>query len=350
MIVRFQMYHGKIDRQKTGKGKFFHRLAASLGDMGVEITCDPKVDVDVDVCINKPLYWPKNAKKKIVRLGPVEYDTNRKDLKEQWALSKKYIKFSDGIVYQSDFSRDTYHKIVYDARGKKPERVIFNGAPPAPAVVPCPEVLGKDRKGPWDYNEYYHRHFLLSTREWVWEKRLEEGIKSFILANLPHSHLWIAGHVWDQPKRFPPKQKTFYKKYGKPNIHFLGPLDDFAIQLLYKHCHAMLFLSWIDACPNSVVEALMAGCPVISNCCGGQFELINLKSLEFGCAQIRSENMWNFKPRNRRVQPKAYREGYARHMNDVARNPQRVPPSCLNHIFIDTVAHKYKTFFEELLK
>ena len=350
MKICIQMLSKNSDRSLTGKGKFFKRLRAEFEKMGIEVTYDPKKKVDIDICINKPLWWPKNAKRKVIRLGPVEADSNRKDLKECWHIAKKYIKQSHGIIYQSEFSMKANHAFL--GHPKCAETIILHGAPDRSnsEVAPCPNCIGNGVKGPWDYKHYYHRNFLLSTREWVFEKRLEEGIKSFLLADIPNSHLWIAGQVWDKPKRFPREQKSFRKKYRQDNIHFLGQMDDWQTSLLYKYCDAMLFLSYIDSCPNSVVEAITHGLPVISNCCGGQFEILSARSLrDTQCATIRSEEMWNFKVMNRRKQPKAHRKGYALHMRAIAENPQRIKPEAVRHVHIETIAKQYKAFFEELL-
>lgn len=59
-----------------------------------------------------------------------------------------------------------------------------------------------------------------------------------------------------------------------PNIHLLGHLNHEELSAAMRSCHVFLFPSENEACPNTVLEALASGLPVLYKDSGGTPELV----------------------------------------------------------------------------
>jgi glycosyltransferase involved in cell wall biosynthesis len=331
MKVCFSNKYGTFDYAKTGKGFFAIRLLAELEKIGVSTTTDQneRVDINLQNCHNA--FFPKNAKKRITRCGPVHYDINM-DWKNHNKEDRKYMKQCHGIVYQSKFSKRMNDAFLGPVKPEQKTAIIFNGADP--------EYYQKLKP----YQSKFKFNYLASTREWVWEKRLGDIIESFIYADVPDSCLWVSGVVWDKPKRFPPFQKDFHKKYQQNNIRFLGPCDAITIGQLYRLCNAMIHIVYCDACPNAVVEALCAGCKVIGNNAGGQSELLQPLTDD-----VMRDVAVPLKPWNRRIQPKADMKWIADKIRGYACDWENSWAADCGHVNIRNIAKQYAEFFEEVL-
>lgn len=324
MKVRFTNKYGQWDTSHTGKGKFAQRLIAEWQRNGVEVTQDVNEPVDIDLQIQRFVYEPRYCKKVVVRVGPVEYDTNI-DYEAKNKEMRRCQKHADGLIYQSAFAEKAQRSLVWDST--KPYAIIHNGADPQyyANLEPVPTK--------------FKINFLASTREWVWEKRLTGLIEAFHWAEIPDSCLWILGQVWDKPKRFPSFQRGVEKREAGRNIHFMGPCDDHTIGRFYRMATCMLHAVYIDACPNAISEALCAGCPVLATNVGGQSELVD--------TIVRCDPEWNFQPRNRREVPRLDTQRFSEGMRAMAAKSPARPD--YGHVNIRNTALNYISFFRGLL-
>ncbi|MCP3681770.1 MAG: glycosyltransferase [bacterium] len=294
----------------TGKGKFQDRLALELHKQGVTVTRNVTDAVDIVLHVGR-VHFKANAKKSVLRVGPTCVDSSRnykKINKEKW----KSIKKADAIIYQSKYSKKVYRTFV--GREKCPSTVIFNGADPAYYENIPPQ------QSPFKYN------FLTSTRKWLPQKRLKQTIKAFKEANVPDSCLWIAGKVLGGEK-----------KYKCDNIRFVGLLTDDVLGSYYKLCDAMIHMVYLDASPNSVVEAMVAGCPVICTDQGGTIELTGwgIKDKKF-----------KFKPINLNKPPDFNRGALS---NLLLLTGQKEPVENAEKLYISNITREYINFFERVL-
>ena len=303
----------------TGKGKFAIRLKKALKELGVKATFEPdspSMRGKFDIVLGFGKFLEKHdAKKKIVRLGALHIDKNE-DYKKLNKRKKKAIHSADGVIYQSKFSK----KLCREFLGKPdcPEAVIFNGADPKEFDV-------EPMKSPFKYN------FLASTRVWTPQKRLKQIEKAFIKANMPDSCLWVCGET---------KECKSIMGYGinqlTSEIRYMGLVSEKKLASLYKLCNAMIHITYLDACPNSVVEALVAGCPVICTDQGGVYELVKSGYRLF------YDKQYNFKPIDLNKPPKLKFEFSKIELN-------RVWKSDSVHLHISTIAKQYLNFFEKVL-
>ena len=302
----------------TGKGKFAIRLKKALKELGVKATFEPdspSMRGKFDIVLGFGKFLEKHdAKKKIVRLGALHIDKNE-DYKKLNKRKKKAIHSADGVIYQSKFSK----KLCREFLGKPdcPEAVIFNGADPKEFDV-------EPMKSPFKYN------FLASTRVWTPQKRLCFIKEAFYRAGIDNSCLWVCGDTG--------KDGIIGKiHYGKTKTCWhLGLVSEKKLASLYKLCNAMIHITYLDACPNSVVEALVAGCPVICTDQGGVYELVKSGYRLF------YDKQYNFKPIDLNKPPKLKFEFSKIELN-------RVWKSDSVHLHISTIAKQYLNFFEKVL-
>lgn len=311
MKVRFITSKETWRNVGTGKGFFVLKLMGALEKLGVECLTTEKGKSDIDFHISRFHYKSKRCKARVLRLGPVHADT-RKNYKYLNYLKQKALKRCEGVVYQSKFSKRFCDKFIGKARKKW--AIIFNGARPEDYNVP-------PHPSPFKYN------FLASTRDWIEMKRLPDIVKAFKLANIEDSCLWICG---DHQKKA--------KKYKADNIKFVGLIGNDELAPYYRMANALIHLVYIDASPNTVTEALVAGCPVIATDQGGTHEL--------GVQTLIKDKPWKFKPFNHKKMPKVDLEAVAEAMKEYK---YRSYPVNAPHLWIDNIAEQYLKFFLEVL-
>jgi len=233
--------------KKTGKDYFFDRLSLALVSLGEKVTHDPHSAHDISL---QAVFIEKTRTKKyVLRLNGVHHDIHKNYRKINQSIVVKGLSHANGVVYQSQFSQDMCDKYLGEFSG--PHAIIPNGAP----------VCKSKAKG---------KHFVAASR-WRPHKRLQDIIRSFLAADLDkYIKLYIAGSL-DQCGILPQKLALYQRL---PNIIFLG--EKCQLDLLYRlnHAYAAIHLCWFDNCPNSVVEAIAAGVPVITNNVGGTHEIV----------------------------------------------------------------------------
>lgn len=169
---------------------------------------------------------------------------------------RRVVKNSNGIVFQSQISKEMYLEFV--GKITKPHEVIYNGVP-------------LDKFYPKDLN----RAISLKT------------VNIVITANFrPHKRLIDAINLINELNR---NRKSVLHVVGKidsitlkkvsildrSNCIFHGQLEEKEIVLLYSKMHIGVSPSIFDPCPNSVVEMLACGLPVITTQKSGAAELVN---------------------------------------------------------------------------
>jgi glycosyltransferase involved in cell wall biosynthesis len=238
---------------KSGKGFFYQRLAPALAHLGVKIIND--ISIPHDISVNSVKLEKGNSKKRVLRLDGV-YHNNKQPYKKRNRPISQSLHKSDAIVYQSLFAKKMCNKYLGKFKGSR--RVIHNGM----------DIQFWDNVIPAESSFKYN--FLAASR-WRPHKRLVDIVESFLLADIPDSCLYIAG---DLSKSKVPKQWLKTMLANCKNVVRLGPLKQEELAKYMKLANASLHLCWFDACPNSVVEAISCGTPVVCNNTGGTPELV----------------------------------------------------------------------------
>lgn len=301
-------------RDSTGKSKFIQRLIPALEKLGVII-----VDKHPDITLGMQ-YWKEKPKgRSIIRVDGVHIE---KDEKYNWrrGLIKKAIKKSDGVIFQSIFAYDMLTRIL-KVRGKK-EFVIYNGANPDDyKAIPV--------KSP------YKKNVIISGRYATGRARPHKRVNEM---------LRIAEHYTSEHKNvcfwFCGKRREMSLS---PQILFTGDLPEKDIRRHLVMADVMLNISYWDWCPNSVVESLVAGTPVICGNHGGVPEIVK------HCGMILPIDQVPLKPKLQKNIPPEINDAPVEDALDSILASSMKPVKA-EHLYIDTIAKQYKSAFEDVLR
>lgn len=169
---------------------------------------------------------------------------------------RRVIRNSNGIVFQSQISKEMY--LEFMGKITKPHKVIYNGVP-------------LDKFYPKDLNGAINKKIvnIVITANFRPHKRLIDAIN---LINELNRNRKSVLHVVGKIDSVTLKEVS---TLDRSNCIFHGQLEEKEIILLYSKMHIGLSPSIFDPCPNSVVEMLACGLPVISTQKSGAAELVN---------------------------------------------------------------------------
>ena len=302
-----------------GKSLFCGRLADALRLEGIEVTgnLDSKADISLNIIRIKHF---KSAKK-ILRLDNVWHDTGKPWRRKNKSI-KEAVKQADGIVYQSEFARRMCDTFLGEP--SCPSTVIFNGSDPSyyKNVIPIEENF---------------RYVILAFSKWRPHKRLRDIIKSFLLADIEDSLLVISGDM----NRSDLTNSEITEYFNLPNIRWTGMITQNILASYLKIAKASIHLCWFDACPNSVVEAIVAGVPVITNNVGGTWEIVGPS----GGYVLTLDKPYDYEPVDLYHPPKVNLGIIAEAIRDCIKKQPKI--TC-DHVHIRNVAKQYYDFMERV--
>jgi|TARA_B110000238_G_C16094897_1_gene425607 glycosyltransferase involved in cell wall biosynthesis len=250
----------KLGLSKGGPAIFMARLKEALKKNNLVKTSfffDPTIDLILTQ------NTPKNIWKKpyVLRLDNFFYSAHfsKKEYHKLNSPIIKSIQNSNGLVYQSKFSKFAINKLI-TVKKKIPNEIIHNGV----------DLKRFNKNG-----KNLRKNFGISSSDLVFItsasfrpiKRLNDIIKSFIAydkLSLKKKYLIVLGGVNDKYKNFP------------TNIIFSGEIKHELLPDWYRTGDIFLFFSYIDACPNTVIEALATRLPILCTNLGGTKELVEL--------------------------------------------------------------------------
>lgn len=162
------------------------------------------------------------------------------------------IKKASGLVFQSAFARQMFQNF-YD-QGELPEsRIILNGAP-----IPPISTLSRH-----DYNLPEDAFLIVCAANWRRWKRLEEIIALTKRIRQQYNvHLLVIGQVHGQ--------QLARSEY----ISYLGTVHPGDILKYYQLADMLIHIAWLDTCPNTVIEAVTSGLPVLCSNQGGTPDIV----------------------------------------------------------------------------
>ena len=295
-----------IEDADPGKHKFFIRLAHEMKKRGIKIS-SRKPDVYIFLPGAKLC---ETAKLNIVRLDNVVLE-RIPDVKKRNKKIKNSIYQSNALIYQSNFSKLLHNKFL-GIKDCKKSRIIFNGAS-------SDEFLPRNVK-----------NYFLASAKWRPCKRLSSIVESFLLAldmGLD-SDLIITG-----------KAKN---KVNHPRIKYLTWQNRTQLKQLLSGAIASLHLTWLDCCPNSMIEAMVAGCPVIYAKSGGIVEIVKNSGIGI------KDKEWNFRTFDSNKPPEINKREVALAMLKI-KNEKKII-SKRKDLYISEICNQYISFFEELLQ
>jgi glycosyltransferase involved in cell wall biosynthesis len=230
-----------------GKHVIVQRMEPVWNQMGHRVSMSPaKCDVQFGII----RFISKTNLTKVVRLDGVYYDADTNYNHRNTGLNQSHS-IADGIVYQSLFSKNMCQKYLFPHKKEAITEVIYNGIDDS-----------------WSIPFQKHDGFnIVVISKWRRHKRLQEIIELFLehYQSFNDSFLHIFGLLHDN------------KKVEHPNIRYYGMADRDVLKQSLSTMDLSLHFCKRDSCPNSMLETIGAGVPVITtNACGGATEMAHL--------------------------------------------------------------------------
>jgi len=230
---------------RTGPNTFAHRLASELASMGHEIVDNRGYDAALVFIEPSSALLP--GKRLIQRLDGIWFKPDEFETKNR--LIKSVYENADWVVWQSEFDKEmTSHHW-----GSRTGSVIRNGIK---LGQPVPGIDMGEIRSKFDT-------VFVASANWHRQKRLKEIHDLFMYnkKSFPNSCLIVLGSNPDYTLR-------------EPGVFYAGSIPHEACLSIFDQADWMIHLGWLDHCPNSVVEALSRGCPVICSDSGGTPEIV----------------------------------------------------------------------------
>lgn len=199
------------------------------------------------------LRW-EPAETKLLRLDGLYLDApwDSESQRRNFILRRNYLA-ADDIVFQSNYSRLQYESWF----GQRSNcRVIHNGI----SFDSIPHGLRRSAD------------LVCASAEWRPNKRLVDTIRVFRHPRLAKAaRLRIMGHI--------PKSEAIRIGSLPDNVEIVGLKPEDQVLRECSTASAFVHFAWLDWCPNSVVEALACGAPVVCTSSGGTKELVGSDGL-----------------------------------------------------------------------
>tara|TARA_R110000851_G_scaffold8557_1_gene33013 strand:- start:1632 stop:2537 length:906 start_codon:yes stop_codon:yes gene_type:complete len=204
----------------------------------------------------------KCTKPLVQRLDGIYFNT-RQNYKLQNANIKKTYEEADGIIFQSQFSKN----LVTSWFGKHDHHtIIHNGADikKIRSIKPLKNKVLDKFENVWSCASHWRPH-----------KRLPENIRYFLEHSGDNDCLVVAGHIDE--------------KVNNDRIFYTGDLRHESLISLYKRSKNFIHLGRFDNCPNVVVDARASACSIICTDLGGTVEIAGPEAI------VIAEDEWDYK-------------------------------------------------------
>lgn len=238
-----------VDLQSnSGPNSFGRRLAQGLLESGYDVELHDGRKADVSLVFIEPSGGPL-AKKVVQRLDGIWFSPHEFENKN--VNIKRLYENADGVIWQSDFDKGMTTRWWKEPKNGKVIRNGINAEPIKKFSIPALDQL----------RQQYEMLFVCSSN-WHPQKRLLDNISLYKhLRNFYNSAALIV--MGSNPV-----------KVADPHIFYTGPQPHEVCLEVFSAANWMIHLAWLDHCPNTVVESLSQGTPVICSEHGGTKELV----------------------------------------------------------------------------
>jgi glycosyltransferase involved in cell wall biosynthesis len=213
----------------------------------------------------------------VLRLDGIYFNSSQ-DWERMNEPIKRSYDFANAIIVQSQFDKDLITAFFGDRENIS---VIHNGTDFELIEKISPHL---------DADVFPKENIWMCASSWRPHKRLDENIRLFQHLRGPNDKLVIAG-----------ANANVDPNTNMANVHFLGDLTWPAMISWMKSAGNFIHLSWLDHCPNVVIDAKAVGCKIHVSSAGGTRELAGhndfiYQDYEFNFEPIELYNPPPFKP------------------------------------------------------
>lgn len=235
----------------------------------------------------------------------------------------KGINEARGVIYQSEYSKKLCEQILQ----VKPihSTIIINGT-----NLDRFKTVAKNIRE--ELNIPKESIVLISSARWRPQKRLKDMLETFKRYRETYQKdiFFIVIGIKEPIEMENVFSLPFIPNEDLPN--YLNAADIY------------MFFSWLDPCPNSVVEAIAAGLPVLCSNQGGTKEIVNISK---GGLVIEADRPFNFKQANLQSPPKPDIDMLLEGLHHLVCNIDKFKRDINTEpLDINNVAKKYYNFFK----
>ena len=318
----------QIQKFKGGPAAFRSRLISSLEKMdGITIINDVDKKFDIELAFIRKTV--KHNKPYVLRVSSCYYFDHYKPWNNKPIA--KSIKNADHVIFQSTFAYKLCNRVLrLESRGliRNGYEIIYNGVD----LDYINEISPSKKVEPGSF---------VACARWDGNKRIKSMLNGFMKAGIKR-HLYIIGGfgIEDRKKSI----DKLIKKYNSKYIHILGERTNKETISIMKACYYQIHLSFIDICPNTVLEGMACGLNVLCTNLGGTAEIVGKNGVI-----LNVDKFWKTKYLKKRIENLDNLES-----NIVASGihkliKQKIPID-INKFDINLVSKKYYNIIKEKIK
>jgi len=273
MRIRIQGVNPEVN---SGPGKFAKRLATEFSRKNHTIIWNDKEDYDIDLIFISNRFPINPDKPSVQRLDGIYLNSqvNFEGLTHKNGNNHIIETYNqvDGHIFQSQFTYDLVLKHFGMPQGETRYWIVNNGT-----------EINKLPKKRLDYLKDYKK-VIFSASSWRPNKRPEDNLAVFEelkkIVDYPIALVMVGDFIW-------------CSAYSEDEDVYIirQKIDDAQMKAFFRSSDYFFHMTYLDNCPNSVVEALAHSVPVLCSESGGTKELLH------GCGYVAMED-WNTEIQN----------------------------------------------------
>lgn len=314
-----------------GPSTFMKRLRSSIAKQKIakiSSIINPLTDINIFSNKSRDIY----CKPYVLRVDGIYFDIRQTcgSNEEKNKAIFSGIDRAAGVIFQSAFDLALISK--FHRRPEQSFEIIHNGVD-----IDLFSSFGPNRRK--ELNIDADDIVFVTAAKWRTHKRLQDTVNVFCEYDTNSNkacHLIILG------------KSIECDDHNHPRIHKIGYVEPDKLPEWYRAGNIFLFFSWLDHCPNTVIEAIACGLPVICTNQGGTRELVEITK---GGIVVEADGEFDFEPVDLYNPPQPDYNKMLAAINAMEVNydsyVQRIDRTMIN---IDNVARKYVGFVQKVVR